>query len=149
MRRHLEISENNQHGKDFPRICEQIGVATQDTLKYQGFSNRLAVIAQTLAMLLIDRTGRLWPLIGDIVLNSVTVVTTTVLLVLFPAGRVRQPQRPVTREECNPWDTGSTSSSSATSQKPFFFWMFLPETAGRLLDELALQKQGLVRCRED
>ncbi|TKW50578.1 putative metabolite transport protein CsbC [Colletotrichum tanaceti] len=69
-----------------PRIFEQIGIATQDTLKYQGISNGLAIIAQTLAMLLIDRTGRRWPLIGGNIFNSVTFIIAAVLLALFPPG---------------------------------------------------------------
>ncbi|KZL87695.1 mfs sugar transporter [Colletotrichum incanum] len=69
-----------------PRIFEQIGIATQDTLKYQGISNGLAIIAQTLAMLLIDRTGRRWPLIGGNIFNAITFIIAAILLALFPPG---------------------------------------------------------------
>ncbi|GKT64050.1 LOW QUALITY PROTEIN: MFS sugar transporter [Colletotrichum tofieldiae] len=69
-----------------PRIFEQIGIATQDTLKYQGISNGLAIIAQTLAMLLIDRTGRRWPLIGGNIFNAITFIVAAILLALFPPG---------------------------------------------------------------
>ncbi|OLN89992.1 High-affinity glucose transporter 9 [Colletotrichum chlorophyti] len=69
-----------------PRIFEQIGIATDDTLKYQGISNGLAIIAQTCAMLLIDRTGRRWPLIGGNLFNSLTFIIAAILLALFPPG---------------------------------------------------------------
>ncbi|KAM6534073.1 hypothetical protein FALCPG4_007010 [Fusarium falciforme] len=69
-----------------PTIFKQIGIATDDTLKYQGISNGLAIVAQACAMLLIDRTGRRWPLIGGNLFNSVTFIIASILLALFPPG---------------------------------------------------------------
>ncbi|UPK90725.1 hypothetical protein LCI18_001660 [Fusarium solani-melongenae] len=69
-----------------PTIFRQIGIATDDTLKYQGISNGLAIVAQICAMLLIDRTGRRWPLIGGNLFNSVTFIIASILLALFPPG---------------------------------------------------------------
>ncbi|KAI8303118.1 hypothetical protein K4K59_013325 [Colletotrichum sp. SAR11_240] len=69
-----------------PRIFEQIGIATDDTLKYQGISNGLAIIAQICAMLLVDRLGRRWPIIGGSLFNSVTFIIAAVLLAKFPPG---------------------------------------------------------------
>ncbi|KAL6353627.1 hypothetical protein LRP88_14125 [Fusarium phalaenopsidis] len=69
-----------------PTIFKQIGIATDDTLKYQGISNGLAIVAQVCAMLLIDRTGRRWPLIGGNLFNSVTFIIASILLALFPPG---------------------------------------------------------------
>ncbi|KAF9870734.1 hypothetical protein CkaCkLH20_11836 [Colletotrichum karsti] len=69
-----------------PRIFEQIGIATDDTLKYQGISNGLAILAQICAMLLVDRLGRRWPLIGGNVFNSLTFIIAAILLAKFPPG---------------------------------------------------------------
>lgn len=44
-----------------PTIFKQMGIATNDTLKYQGISSIIAIIAQFLCMLFIDKTGRRWP----------------------------------------------------------------------------------------
>lgn len=38
-------------------------------------------------MLLIDRTGRRWPLIGGNIFNSVTFIIAAILLALFPPGQ--------------------------------------------------------------
>jgi hypothetical protein len=49
-------------------IFKQIGIATNDTLKYQGTSSILAIIAQFCCLLFIDKTGRRWPqIIGNLV----------------------------------------------------------------------------------
>ncbi|KAL2691374.1 hypothetical protein Neosp_001759 [[Neocosmospora] mangrovei] len=69
-----------------PTIFKQIGIATDDTLKYQGISNGLAIVAQACTMLLIDRTGRRWPLIGGNLFNSVTFIIASILLAQFPPG---------------------------------------------------------------
>lgn len=50
-----------------PTIFKQMGIATNDTLKYQGISSIIAIIAQFLCMLFIDKTGRRWPqIIGNL-----------------------------------------------------------------------------------
>jgi MFS family permease len=49
-------------------IFKQIGIATNDTLKYQGISSIIAIIAQLCCLLFIDKTGRRWPqIIGNLV----------------------------------------------------------------------------------
>ncbi|KAM5342778.1 hypothetical protein ACJ41O_013744 [Fusarium nematophilum] len=70
-----------------PTIYAQIGIASDDTLKYQGISNGLAIIAQTATMLVIDHTGRRWPLIGGNLFNSVTFIIGSILLAQFPPGK--------------------------------------------------------------
>lgn len=48
-------------------IFEQIGIAANDTLKYQGISSIIAIIAQFCCMMMIDKTGRRWPqIIGNL-----------------------------------------------------------------------------------
>lgn len=47
-----------------PVIFEQIGIPGSDTLKYQGISSIIALIAQFFCILLIDWTGRRWAMIG-------------------------------------------------------------------------------------
>jgi hypothetical protein len=47
-----------------PTIFAQIGIATNDTLKYQGINSVIALIAQFCCIMLIDWTGRRWANIG-------------------------------------------------------------------------------------
>ncbi|KAL4744648.1 hypothetical protein BDW72DRAFT_208852 [Aspergillus terricola var. indicus] len=63
-------------------IFEQIGIAADDTLKYQGISSILAIIAQFCCLMLIDKTGRRWPQILGI---SSTIIP-TILIAKFPPG---------------------------------------------------------------
>ncbi|KAF2228186.1 general substrate transporter [Elsinoe ampelina] len=67
-------------------IFEQIGIAPQDTLKYQGISSVLALIAQFMCILVIDYTGRRWVLIGGNFVNAVTFIIATILLAKYPPG---------------------------------------------------------------
>ncbi|KAF2762082.1 general substrate transporter [Pseudovirgaria hyperparasitica] len=67
-------------------IYGQIGIAGNDTLKYQAISSVLALIAEFLCMLLIDPIGRRWPLIGGNLGNMVTFIVATILLAKFPPG---------------------------------------------------------------
>jgi MFS family permease len=49
-------------------IFQQIGIAANDTLKYQGINSIIAIIAQLCCLLFIDKTGRRWPqIIGNLV----------------------------------------------------------------------------------
>ncbi|OOQ82258.1 MFS putative major facilitator superfamily transporter [Penicillium brasilianum] len=67
-------------------IFKQIGIATNDTLKYQGISSILAIIAQFCCLLFIDKTGRRWPqIIGNLV-NCVFFIIPTILIAKFPPG---------------------------------------------------------------
>jgi len=67
-------------------IYGQIGIAGNDTLKYQAISSVIALIAQFLCILFIDHTGRRWPLIFGNLGNMVTFIIATILLAQFPPG---------------------------------------------------------------
>lgn len=67
-------------------IYSKIGIAGDDTLKYQAISSVLALVAELCCMLLIDRTGRRWPLILGNLGNMVTFIVATALLAKFPPG---------------------------------------------------------------
>lgn len=69
-----------------PDIFAQIGIPGSDSLKYQGISSIIAIIAQALCILLIDYTGRRWALIGGNLGNCVTFIIATILLAKFPPG---------------------------------------------------------------
>src|ERR1700754_1311459 len=57
-----------------PIIFGKMGISTDDTLKYQGISSIIALIAQFLCILFIDHTGRRWPLILGNLGNMVTFI---------------------------------------------------------------------------
>ncbi|KAH6845807.1 general substrate transporter [Chaetomium sp. MPI-CAGE-AT-0009] len=63
-----------------------MGISGDDTLKYQAISSVLALVAQALCMLFIDRFGRRWPLIFGNLGNCVTFIIATILLAKFPPG---------------------------------------------------------------
>ncbi|CAI6331022.1 unnamed protein product [Periconia digitata] len=63
-----------------------MGIEGDDTLKYQAISSIIALIAQALCILLIDRFGRRWPLILGNLGNMVTFIIATILLAVFPPG---------------------------------------------------------------
>lgn len=65
-------------------IYEKIGIAGDETLKYQAISSCIALFAQFLCILFIDKTGRRWPLIWGNVGNAITFIIATVLLAKFP-----------------------------------------------------------------
>lgn len=67
-----------------PDIYKQIGIGTNDSLKYQAISSVLAILAQLCCLLVIDHTGRRWPLIGGNLLNCLTFIIATILLGVFP-----------------------------------------------------------------
>ncbi|KAF4337416.1 sugar transport STP1 [Fusarium beomiforme] len=67
-------------------IYAKIGIQGDETLRYQMISSVIALVAQFICMLVIDRTGRRWPLIGGNLLNCVTFIIATVLLASFPPG---------------------------------------------------------------
>lgn len=67
-------------------IYGQMGIDPDDALKYQAISSILALIAQALCILFIDRLGRRWVLIGGNLGNMVTFIMSTILLAVFPPG---------------------------------------------------------------
>lgn len=67
-------------------IYAQMGIAGDDTLKYQAISSIIALIAQALCILLIDKFGRRWPLIFGNLGNMVTFIISTIMLAVFPPG---------------------------------------------------------------
>ncbi|KAJ6447024.1 MFS sugar transporter [Purpureocillium lavendulum] len=67
-------------------IYAKIGIAGDETLRYQAISSVIALVAQFLCMMLIDYTGRRWPLILGNLGNMVTFIIATILLAKFPPG---------------------------------------------------------------
>ncbi|KAM5350632.1 hypothetical protein ACJ41O_007137 [Fusarium nematophilum] len=67
-------------------IYKKIGIAGHDTLKYQAISSCIALFAQFLCMMLVDKTGRRWPLICGNLFNAVTFIIATALLATYPPG---------------------------------------------------------------
>ncbi|KAL2019954.1 hypothetical protein VTK56DRAFT_9046 [Thermocarpiscus australiensis] len=63
-----------------------MGIEGDDTLKYQAISSIIALVAQALCILLIDRFGRRWPLILGNLGNCVTFIIATIMLAVFPPG---------------------------------------------------------------
>jgi sugar porter (SP) family MFS transporter len=67
-------------------IYKKIGIAGDETLRYQAISSVIALVAQFLCMCFIDRTGRRWPLIFGNLGNMMTFIIATILLAKFPPG---------------------------------------------------------------
>ncbi|RYP37117.1 hypothetical protein DL767_003071 [Monosporascus sp. MG133] len=65
-------------------IFEQIGITGDNTLKYQAINSILALVAQALCMLWIDKFGRRRTLIGGNLVNCIMFIVATVLLARFP-----------------------------------------------------------------
>jgi hypothetical protein len=61
-------------------IFEQIGISSDNALKYQAINSVLALIAQAACILTIDRFGRRWPLIIGNLVNCLTFVIAAILL---------------------------------------------------------------------
>jgi MFS family permease len=61
-------------------IYGNIGINSSDALKYQAINSIIALIAQGLCILLIDRFGRRWTLIWGNLANMVTFIVATALL---------------------------------------------------------------------
>lgn len=62
------------------------GITGNNTLKYQAINSIIALIAQFLCMLLIDKFGRRRPLIMGNLGNMVTFIIATILLAKYPPG---------------------------------------------------------------
>ncbi|KAL4893887.1 general substrate transporter [Aspergillus ambiguus] len=65
-------------------IYGQIGIEGDETLRYQAINSVIALVAQFLCILFIDRFGRRWSLIGGNLGNAVTFIIACVLLAKFP-----------------------------------------------------------------
>jgi MFS family permease len=65
-------------------IYAQIGISGADTLRYQAINSVIALIAQFLCILFIDRFGRRWTLIGGNLGNCLTFIIATILMAKFP-----------------------------------------------------------------
>ncbi|KAH6695031.1 general substrate transporter [Plectosphaerella plurivora] len=65
-------------------IYKKIGIPEADTLQYQAISSCIALFAQFLCIVFIDRFGRRWPLIIGNLGNMVTFIIATVLLAKYP-----------------------------------------------------------------
>ncbi|KAG5979054.1 hypothetical protein E4U55_005619 [Claviceps digitariae] len=68
------------------KIFAKIGITGDETLRYQMISSVIALVAQFCCMMLIDKTGRRWPLISGNFFNGLTFIIATVLLAQFPPG---------------------------------------------------------------
>jgi hypothetical protein len=66
------------------QIYGLMGIAGDDTLKYQAISSVIALVAQALCILFIDHLGRRWTLIFGNLGNCVTFIIATILLARFP-----------------------------------------------------------------
>lgn len=69
-----------------PTIFSNMGIKTNDTLKYQGISSVLALIAQLCCILFIDKVGRRWAMIGGNLTNCLFFTIATIMLARFPPG---------------------------------------------------------------
>lgn len=69
-----------------PEIYAQIDIGTTDSLKYQGISNVLSILAQACTVLFIDRLGRRWPLILGNAINGVCFVIATAAIASFKSA---------------------------------------------------------------
>ncbi|OAL47714.1 MFS sugar transporter-like protein [Pyrenochaeta sp. DS3sAY3a] len=67
-------------------IYGKMGIKGDETLKYQAISSVIALIAQALCILFIDKFGRRWPLILGNLGNMVTFIISTIMLAVFPPG---------------------------------------------------------------
>jgi sugar porter (SP) family MFS transporter len=67
-------------------IYKLMGIQGDDTLKYQAISSVIALVAQFLCILFIDKFGRRWTLIFGNLGNMVTFIIATILLAKFPPG---------------------------------------------------------------
>ncbi len=61
-------------------IFAQIGISTENTLKYQAINSVLALVAQALCMALIDKFGRRPTLIIGNLVNSLMFLIATILI---------------------------------------------------------------------
>ena len=61
-------------------IYGQVGINGQDTLKYQAINNILALIAQAMCILFVDRLGRRKPLIVGNLVNCLMFMIATILI---------------------------------------------------------------------
>ncbi|KAF9885957.1 hypothetical protein FE257_012132 [Aspergillus nanangensis] len=65
-------------------IYGQIGIQGDESLRYQAINSIIALIAQFLCMMFIDRFGRRWTLIFGNLGNMVTFIVACILLAQFP-----------------------------------------------------------------
>ncbi|KAK9466117.1 general substrate transporter [Lipomyces arxii] len=69
-----------------PTIFAQIGLSTGRTLLFQAINSIIALIAQGICIIMIDITGRRWPLILGNLGNCLTFIVGCILLAKFPPG---------------------------------------------------------------
>ncbi|EGV65590.1 hypothetical protein PSN45_003629 [Yamadazyma tenuis] len=69
-----------------PTIFANMGLSTGRTLLYQSINSIIALIAQALCVLTIDKTGRRWVLISCNALSCLCFIVATILLATFPAA---------------------------------------------------------------
>ncbi|PSN75545.1 general substrate transporter [Corynespora cassiicola Philippines] len=67
-----------------PEIYSTLNIGVSDSLKYQGISNVISVVAQACTVAFIDRIGRRWPLIIGNAINGVCWIIVVIAIALFP-----------------------------------------------------------------
>ncbi|KAK9479836.1 general substrate transporter [Lipomyces japonicus] len=75
-----------------PTIFAQIGLSTGRTLLFQAINSIIALIAQALCIIFVDRFGRRWPLIIGNLGNSATFIVSCILLAVYPPSRANNPR---------------------------------------------------------
>jgi MFS family permease len=73
-------------------IYAQMGISGSNALKYQAYNSIIALFAQFLCMMFIDRFGRRRPLILGNLFNMLTFIIATILLARFPPGQLHNEQ---------------------------------------------------------
>jgi hypothetical protein len=88
--RDIRVQPNTMSGRNYtdPKqtIFSNMGIETNDTLKYQGISSVLALVAQMCCILFIDKVGRRWAMIGGNLTNCLFFTIATIMLARFPPG---------------------------------------------------------------
>ncbi|KAK9454983.1 general substrate transporter [Dipodascopsis uninucleata] len=73
-------------------IFAQIGLSTGRTLLFQAINSIIALIGQAICILVIDLTGRRWPLIWANLGNCATFIAACILLAVYPPSRPNNPR---------------------------------------------------------
>jgi MFS family permease len=66
-----------------PTIFAQIGIPGSETLKYQGISSIIAIIAQFCCILFIDYTGRRWAMIGGNLVSNSHIIGALIIIIIM------------------------------------------------------------------
>lgn len=70
-----------------PEIFDLMGFSTSRSLLMSSISNIIALLGEISCMLLVDRLGRRWPLIGGSLFMCLTFIIGSILIVRYPATK--------------------------------------------------------------